>query len=303
MTFSIRCSLLSLFIVTSIHAETVRVGSWNLHWLCRKDRRGGVAQKPEDIAKNLLASKCSILGLNEVSANDGDNANPKNKSLGEAFKLIKNQTGDEWKYVIFLRDDPNDKDLLTGVAWTASKVKLVGQPLRLSIRRNKTWKDIWNRPPVAIKFSTGEGKTDLVVIPVHMKSNFGGAFKTGKQRAQEARTLIRALGQVQNKFSDDDVIILGDFNTRYGSEESQFRFAVAGFKDLNAADAKTWIKSSRYSAAPFDRILVPDSEPEMKSSTMTVFKGHHLGSEENYRKLLSDHYLVYTEILIQDDDD
>lgn len=304
-SFSVLLTMVLLANPSEAWPPTVRVGTWNMHWLGRPDRRGrgGVAQKAEDIAKYIQASGCSILGLNEVSANEGTNAAPTNKTLTEALKLLKEKTGEEWKHVLFLRDDPNDKDLLTGVAWNTKKVTLQGAPFKVPIRRSREWVSIWNRPPYAVKFSTGTGKTDLVVIPVHLKSNVGGVLKTGKQRAQEARMLIRSLGQVQIKFSDDDVVILGDFNTRLGSEESQYRFAVSGFRDLNSGDQMTWIKDNRYPPAPFDRILVPGDQPEHKESKQIVFKGHHLGTEEEYRKLLSDHYLVYTEIKIMDDDD
>lgn len=295
-----------LFTPATILADTpstVRIGSWNMHWLGRSDRRGNTEQSPEDIAKYIDASKVAILAINEVSFNDGTEALPQNKSLKRAMALLKAKTGDDWEHRLFLRDDPRDVDLLCGVAWNTSKVKLIEKPMRIGIRRSKRWQDIWNRHPYAVKFSTGEGKTDVVVIPVHMKSNFGGVFKTSKQRTQEARTLIRALGQVQNQFSDDDVIILGDFNTRYGSEECLYRYAVTGFKDLNGADQMTWIKDNRYSAAPFDRILVSREQPEVKDCKQVVFKEHHLGTEEKYRKVLSDHYLVYTDVAVQEDDD
>lgn len=282
---------------------SIRVAAWNLHWLGRPDRRRGVAQKPEDVAKYIQASQAALVALNEVSANEGTNDAPTNKTLTRAFAILKTLTGDEWKHVLFLRDESNDKDLLCGVAWNTSRVKMVGKPFRIPVRKNKQWSFIWNRHPYAVKFSTGEKKTDLVLIPVHMKSNRGGARKTSEQRAQEARTLIRCLGQVQNQYSDDDLVILGDFNTLYGSEPSQYRFAVAGLKDLNSADEKTWIKDNRFSAAPFDRILLAADQPESKKCQMTVFKKHHLVSEETFRKFLSDHYLIYTDIPILEDDD
>ena len=155
-----------------------------------------------------------------------------------------------------------------------------------------------------MKFTHGEKQTDVVLIPIHMKSNRGGGVtQQSKAREEEALLLIRSLAAVQNQFTDDDVIVLGDSNCLLREEPALARFKVAGLRDLNFADQLSWIKERLYDPAPFDRILVPEEQPEFKDCAFTVFREHGLGGEKEYRDRLSDHYLVYTDIRIMEDDD
>jgi hypothetical protein len=80
-------------------------------------------------------------------------------------------------------------------------------------------------------------------------------------------------------------------------------YTAAGFRDLNADDLKSWIKSSRFDAAPFDRVLVPDDQPEFRDARLTVFKNHHLNDEIEFRKKCSDHYMVVADVKVMEDDD
>lgn len=283
--------------------EVVRLGSWNIQWLGRPDRRGGSAQDASDLAKYIQASKVDVLALSEVSCNSDDGPLPTNTTLTRAFAQIKESTGQEWKHLLFLKEDATDKDQLCGVAWNTAKVKMVGWPYQVPIRRWGPSAFVWTRHPHAVKFSAGEGKTDFVVIPVHMKSNRGGEEATSKQRAEEAKTLVRNLGGIQNHFKDDDLVILGDFNMLRCTEMGHARYTQNGFRDLNAADAWTWIKDAMYAAAPFDRIFVPDNQFEFDDCTFKVCKTHHLADEPTFRSRVSDHYLVLTEVRVHVDDD
>jgi hypothetical protein len=190
------------------------------------------------------------------------------------------------------------------VLWNAGRLKLVGAPLKVPVRRGPAQKELLRRHPYAVKFSAGDGKTDLVLVPVHLKSNIGGEDVTAKQRAEEARAILRSLGAVQNHFTDDDVVVLGDCNCRKADEPALRRFTAGGLRDLNAGDQLTWIKSSRFDYAPFDRILVPDDQPEFgATSAARVVRDSHLGGEEAFRRLLSDHYMLTADVRVLDDDD
>ncbi len=285
-------------------AKTVRLGTWNIEWLGNAAKRKKPAQKPEDIARYLIASKVDLLSLNEITDDAGGDT-PASKTLTETLKLMAKETGKEWKHLLFPSETPEHKDQLCGVAWNTDAVKLVGKPYRIPIRRTPTdGDDFWRRHPYAVKFSFGDKKTDVVLIPLHQKSNSrGGVTKMSKVRAAEAGALVRALGAVQNHFKDDDLIILGDLNCLLREEPALLRYRAAGFRDLNFTDDLTWIKERIYDPAPFDRILVPDEQPEFKDCRFTVFREHSFASEREYRQQLSDHYLVYTDIKVMDDDD
>jgi endonuclease/exonuclease/phosphatase family metal-dependent hydrolase len=284
-------------------APPVRVGTWNIQWLGRPDKRFDGAQKADDLAEYVHRSGVAVLGLNEITA-DGEPAEPRtNRTLTEATRLLREKTGHTWKHVLFAKEDDADRDQLVGVAWDADRVKLVGAPFRVPLRRKGPSDEVWRRYPWAAKFSLGEGKTDVVVVPVHQKSNFGGDEPARRTRAEEARMLARSLAAVQTHFADDDVVILGDFNCLKKDEPALACYAAVGLRDLNGDEHQSWIASSQYPAAPFDRVLVPDDQPEFKECRLTVFKGHHLAGEKEFRRRCSDHYLVHVDVKVLADDD
>jgi hypothetical protein len=284
---------------------TIRLGSWNIEWLGNPKMRKKPAQAPEDIAKYILASKVDLLGLNEIT-HDVEGDDPRtNKILTEALAMVKKETGKTWKHLLFPSDDPEHKDLLCGVAWNDDLVKLVDRPFKIPVRRPLTGgENVWRRSPHAVKFSLGDRKTDVVLVPVHMKSNAGGGItQMSKVRALEANCLIRCLGQIQNQYRDDDLVILGDLNCLVREEPALQRFRMLGFRDLNQDDQLTWIKDRLFDPAPFDRFLVPEEQPEFRNSPFRVFREHGFETEKEYRERLSDHYMILTEIKLMDDDD
>jgi hypothetical protein len=284
--------------------QSLRIGTWNIEWLGKPEmRRGKPVQTPEDIAKYLALCGVDLFGVNEVSRDGTSGRFGTNSTLTKALELLSRDTGGNWQHMLFPKENPNEADQLIGVAWNQQRLNLVGEPWRVPIRRSAATSRIWQRHPWAAKFSAGEGLTDLVVIPIHMKSNAGGKDVTSKQRSEEAKALSRSLGAVQNHFDDDDLVILGDSNVLSADELALNRFRGIGLRDLNSHDEPTWIKSDQFAAAPFDRILVPDDQPEFASSALRVNSVSHLGDEKAFRERLSDHYLTQTEMAVMADDD
>src|SRR5262245_18076395 len=209
--------------------QSVRVGAWNIEWLGNPEKRKKPAQDPDDLARYISASKVDLLGLSEIT-HDVEGDEPLNKTLTKTLQTLGKETEKEWKHLLFPSEDKGHKDQLCGVAWNTAVVTLVEKPFRIPIRRGpKADENLWRRHPYAVKFSFGEKKTDVVLIPIHMKSNRGGITVMSKVRAEEANTLVRALAAVQNHFKDDDVIILGDVNCLIRDEPALVRFRTAGF--------------------------------------------------------------------------
>lgn len=281
---------------------TLRIGSWNIEWLGSKDKRPDQPD-PDFIAQYLAGSGVDVLGLNEVGQNIETEEGWGNRTLAEALRLLSERTDGDWRHLLFFKENRSEREQLVGVAWNAKRVRRVGDPFRLPVRRRPQAGEQWHRHPWGVKFSTGVGKTDFVLIPLHMKSNRGGFEQTSQQRGNEATSLIRALGALQNFFSDDDIVPLGDTNVLREDELALRRFAGNGFRDLNGGKLMTWIRSAEYAAAPFDRIFVPDDQPEFAGCVQRVVTENPLGSEEAFRARLSDHYLIVTDIKILADDD
>ena len=292
--------LLGLGLSLASHAETLRLGAWNIEWLDFAQNRSGLsanrAQKPEDLASYIEASGVDILALEEICI-DSSGTSP---TLKQALRLLSESQGQTWKYLLFPKKDGAPTQL-TGVAWNTARVQLVGEPIPLGADDvSPDGFNLLDRSPQAVKFRYAQGRTDLVLIPLHLKSNrrVNGKAIGASQRAQEAASVVAVLPEIKRKTRDQDVVLLGDFNVKEAREKAVRQIVAAGFRDLNATDRSTFWKGQ----APFDRFFVPQGQPEFRASKLTLFKPPGF-SPEQFKIRLSDHYMVTTDIEIGPDDD
>ncbi len=302
----------------------LRIGALNIEWLGRPSSRGGpaknLAQDPKDLAAFFKASGVSILALEEIEDDDGVAETYTNKTLDATCKVLNEGGKANWKYRLFAKH-PEGEHLtwqLVGLAWNESVVSAVktadGQEsyrLKLEVpagvKVGAPGKPPFERWATAMKFSAGKDKTDVVVIPVHFKSNkpaFTGQ-DTAAQREVEAKMLLTALPDVKKKFSEDDIIIIGDSNYLNKNESAEVALIAAGFVDLNSADQITFI--SEVYKNPFDRAFVPNPQgnpkaKEFKNSKLDVFH-HPTFNDAEYRKKISDHRMIRITVDVMADDD
>lgn len=293
---------------------TLRLAAWNIEWLGKPaDRSGrakGEAQKIEDLSGYILAGEADVLGLVEIIPTASTRP-PRSTELDAVFKDINARDGHDWEYVLF--PGRGAKDQLTGIAWNREKVNAVNvkgerwdakrdTPWRVPLPQGKTEQGsvLWHRPPHAMKFSAGEGKTDFVAIVLHMKADYQGDFS--RHRGEEARALADALDAVRAHWSDEDIVLMGDTNCVVEREFLIDAFEKAGLSDLNEGRMKT-----HWRGGTMDRIFVPRGQPEFAKSRMSVHSTGYLRSRgwrpDDFKQHLSDHYLVWTNLEVMDDDD
>jgi hypothetical protein len=151
-------------------------------------------------------------------------------------------------------------------------------------------------------FCAGKGKTDFLVLPLHLKANTNASY--ARHRAEELDDLVRKLTDVDKFFrGEKDLIMLGDTNIQSAQEEAVAVLEDAGFKDLNKHDADT---HSAKGIQPFARIFVPRAQPEFERARMEAlveFQKRERLSFFEYRQRYSDHYVVVTTLRVGDDDD
>lgn len=309
----------------------VMVGSWNIEWLGRKDQRGsGVEQAPGDLAKYIKGSGVDVLAMQEISATHRDASGAaRNRILDAAFAAL-SSTGARWKYVLHEKrpGSSNEQDQWTGAAWNETRVTQTGGPWRLPIQIDAAKEAslraalgaasesdvvVMARWPQAMKFSAGSGKTDFVLVPLHLKSNRGGNI-TADIRAYEMQLVLKALADAAPTIADKDIVLLGDFNTIKGTEAAVTTATSAGFRDCNATNARTYLKGD---SAPFDRILVRTDRPETAKACLPAGASganQHFSvvktqawkpnaPEAQFIKDLSDHAMVKTGLCVRADDD
>lgn len=281
-------------------SETIRVGAWNIEWLGTPDSRSGPAknqpQSPGALAEYIRASGVSVLGLEEI-AQDDPAGQALSVPLTRALEIVSRETGSDWTHRLF--PARTGRNQLTGVAWDRKRVSAVGEPVLVAAADSDSsqGKPLLGRPAFGMRFSAGSGKTDFVIVPLHLKSNYQGDFAV--QRGEEAQ-LIRA--GIARGVGDLDIILAGDFNCGVHTEPAIQTLREAGFVDLNAGDAST---HTRYGA--LDRILVPADQPEFQQRQFAVFREAFLSSrrlsDEDFKIGWSDHFMVTTDVRVMPDDD
>lgn len=294
----------------TITPRTVRIGTWNIEWLAQPDKRYGKAQgktqSAEDIADYIAASRVEVLALEEIcptNLSDPFEYDPEvdgpldNAILREALEIVSKKTRSEWAYRIFPNNDGTKAtNQLTGIAWNTRKLTVLGESWRV-IEYDRSKRTYWYRPPWATAFSTGEGMTDLVIIPIHMKAYDDES--SANQRAMESAELVEALAKAQG---DPDTLIIGDSNCHSGDEQAIKNYAASGFIDLNRRDQSTHVGQ-----APLDRVFIPDGQPEFAKKFFQVFDKPYMARRRlkptDFRERFSDHYMVITTIKAGVDDD
>jgi endonuclease/exonuclease/phosphatase family metal-dependent hydrolase len=313
--------------------QVLFIGAWNVQWLGNAKAGKRKPQKPEDIASYIAAAKVDVLALEEISVTSKDGqGRARNQTLEDAF-AVANASGPKWQYELFSKRDGAraPEDQWTGIAWNAAKVTKVGGPWRLDATIDPAREEsinqrfdspesetiIFSRWPHAVKFSAGSGKTDFLVVPVHLKSNIGGEA-TADARAYEATLLFDALTKLKPAQQDGDVIVLGDTNMLRATEPAAALFQKAGLKDCNQRDIGTHLTFKRGErSAPFDRVYVMTGQPETASSCLPSGKGEGAldfkvvrpadwqsgTTNSQFRERLSDHLLVRAGMCVTADDD
>jgi endonuclease/exonuclease/phosphatase family metal-dependent hydrolase len=299
-------------------AEVLRFGSWNIEHLGDPDsRRGsafddekkkGIQQKPADLARYIRYARADVLALQEIKA-DGDAPAgfPKqyrtNSILTKVFDELNKTPGNDWKHILFPKSTGDNRQW-TGVAWKASKVKPVGDIYRLPLSHARTRQGnaMWDRNLHALKFSAGKGRTDFLVLVLHLKANTVASFAA--HREEEARELAAKLPLLDKAFPGErDIILVGDTNTLDGKEEMLAVLEGKDFRDLNKDDHDTHFAKG---TQPFDRVFVPKKQPEFAASRLEVlseFQKKERLSFSEYRQRYSDHYMIATELRVMADDD
>lgn len=328
-----------LFAATSVSAQTaaqcesiVNVGSWNIQWLGNAKAGKRKPQDPNDVAAYIAAGKVDVLGLAEISATGRVSGQARNQTLDEAFDIL-NASGAKWRYVLFEKRSGAraPEDQWTGIAWNEAVVSLAGGLWKLDVAVDAKREDdirarfdspesgtiVLSRWPYAAKFSAGPGKTDFVVVPVHLKSNIGGKA-TEEARAYEVELIQAGLVKLKGQHADDDLVVLGDTNMLAANESAGSGLSAMGLKDCNARDLGTHLAARPgEKAAPFDRVFVAAKQPETAASCPA--KGNGKGALDfkiirpadwqqgmtagEFRKRLSDHLMVRTGICVMADDD
>ena len=294
----------------------LQVASWNIEHLSghpRAQRR----QSAYALADHIEMAGIDLIALQEVYVTPSDedvrlfenqsvvdsraHSELRNSDLDIVCYLLEEHLDVAWKYIILPNRQAGDRSQLCAVMWNTKRVSL-SDVLPLSVEHKVGNLSLWDRKPHLLGLTTsidvwrrtasGEWqklpeKRSLSLVPLHMKSNYGGATKNRQVRAKEAETLCDAIDAIRQAV-DPSIILLGDTNVLRNDEPAIETLVSRGFVDLNNNDAATyWSKD--FGESPFDRIFIAEGRPEFKYSRQYVLRSSDLTQHDRF---LSDHYMI-----------
>lgn len=290
--------------------DRIRVGAWNIETLGSPDSRDylrkspsdgyGVAREPAELAKQIEVLRLDVLALSEIDDTDAREGSMTNRVLDEAFRILNRRAGNDWDYRLFPKRIRRYSSQHTGLAWNRQRIRAVGRRFRIPVADVTSRRYFeWDRHPHAMKFTRGSGRTDFVVIPIHMKAGRNDAAV--KQRRSEAEALVRELSEIQEHFRDQDIILIGDFNMLRRSEPAGRVYrSKGGLFDLNYSDRSTHIAD-----LPFDRCYIPRAQRENEFAGVSEVRVFAPAAAERrrFRREFSDHWPIVLEFAELADDD
>ena len=294
----------SPFVSPLADSDNIRVGAWSIEILgtpknhdYRRKREShgfGVARSAPELAAEIRKLDLDVLVVLEID-NTADQGARGNDVLDNTLRILNRSAEHDWTYVLYPKYGYYERAQLTGAAWNRARISHTGPWYRIELgeRTSHYWE--WDRHPHAIAFSRGTGRTDFVVIPIHMKA--GRSKKAVDQRRVEAHALVARLGNVRRHFNDDDIILIGDFNMVHANEAAANVYRDAGLIDLNVNDTPT-----HAAGLALDRAYVPSNLLFEELATFSVAAPTE-ATANGFRRRLSDHWPIVLEFKNRSDDD
>ena len=294
----------------------LQIASWNIEHLggaARAERK----QSAFALADHIEMSGIDLIALQEIYVTPqgeevrlGDNqpviesraqGGLRNSDLDVVCYLLEEHLDDPWSYLILPNRSAGDRSQLCAVMWNTTRLKL-DKIEALDVIHEEDGDNLWDRKPHLLSFKSDievwrrstEGTWEKVpeqrglsLVPLHMKSNYGGVTVNRRVRGKEAATLCAALDKVRDEI-DPTLILIGDTNILSNAEPAIEVFVGNGFVDLNNNDCSTYW-SPQYAEAPFDRAFVAAGRPEFRYTRQYVMRSSDLTLHDRY---LSDHYMI-----------
>lgn len=272
----------------------LQIGSWNIEHLSRE---GGRKESPYALTDHIEMAGIEVLALQEIYDTSPRGGGRRNRELTKVCQLLQEHSGDEWRYELFPNRDESDTSQLCGILWNASLVEK-SEAYKIDVEHRVDGYSLWDRAPHAVKLSAqyGDATKSVVLVPLHMKSNYGGAGRAKRVRHHEAMQLAARLDAVRDHFSDGSLIVIGDTNILDANEKAVEVFEDSGLVDLNARDTATY---PGYGGSPFDRAFVAADRREFLYTRQYVLQSSDMSLHDKY---LSDHYMIKISVKLYVDD-
>lgn len=287
----------------------LQIASWNIEHLSGASREEK-KQSAYALADHIEMAGVDIVALQEIYVTGTKDGRRRNAELDRVCEILEEHLGSAWDYEILPNRRKGDKSQLCCMLWNEARVSLA-EVRKLDVPHKDDGDPLWDRAPHACKFTMlmdvwhksedGEWtevteEKAIVIVPLHMKSNYGGGTKNMRIRAKEARALCETLPEI--RAMDESIVLIGDTNVLRFDEEAIRCFVEAGLVDLNNTDSPTYW-SRAYGDSPFDRAFVAEDRPEFRYTRQYVLRSSDLVKHDQF---LSDHFMIKISVKIYLDD-
>lgn len=272
---------------------TLTIGTWNLEFL---GAEGDYRQKlplRDDADYQKLGDKVRSLGVAVLAVQEICGEAPLQKvaaAAGPSWRVLLGTTG-TW-------DDGKTSQQI-GFLYDDKQVELLAAEELLSLPREQDGVPIFHRVPVTACFRVRATGFDFRAVTVHLKA--GQKALDEQKRLYEATALhgwIRGLQQARGE--DQDIVVLGDFNSTYGTGPQQALEQGGALQYIVPGRATPTIM---HFPEPIDQVAVAPMFDELRRASFTVHGDFGGLSKDDWRKTYSDHFPVTVTLAAANDTD
>lgn len=274
-------------------AVEFRIGTWNLEFLgADGNYRNNLPLRTEAdlqaIGRKIVELGVCVLAVQEI--NDEATLRKIAAAAAPSWDVVVGTTG-AW-------DDGKTAQRI-GFLYDRAAVDLLFAEELLALPREQEGLPIFHRVPVTAGFRHRKSGCDLRLVTVHLKA--GQKAEDAQKRRLES-TLLSAWLETLHKdpAEDQDIVLLGDFNSSYGAEPEQL-FERGGA--MTYLEPKAPTPTIMHFADPIDQVVVTTACRELQRDSFAVDGDFDGMPKETWRQTYSDHFPVVVKLRGLGDDD
>ncbi len=270
-----------------------RVGTWNLEFLGAGGNYRENLPPRTDADLAAIGKKVHELGVCVLAVQE----------INDEATLQKVATGAGPSWVAMLGTSGGWDDGKTaqriGFLYDRAAVELLYAAELLMLPREFESASIFHRVPVTACFQHKASGADFRLVTVHLKA--GRKADDEKKRRGESTLLAGWIDQLLASASEDhDVILLGDFNSTYGTQPQQ---AFESQQHMHYLRQRQAMPTIMHFADPIDQVVVADSCSEVVRDSLAVDNDFDGMEKTAWRQIYSDHFPVTVTLRANGDDD
>lgn len=272
---------------------TLRIGTWNLEFLGAVGNFRNNLPPRDDADYAAIGKKVRDLGVAVLAVQEICGEEPLQKVAAGA--------GPNWRTLLGTSGgwDDGKTSQQIGFLYDSGAVELVAAEELLGLPRDVEGTPIFHRVPVSAVFRCKTTGCDFRAVTVHLKAGQKDLDKI--KRRLEASHLHSWLGNVLAKTGEDqDVVVLGDFNSSYGTEPETVLEKGGTFQYLETSPQ---VPTIMHFPEPIDQVVVGAGFAEVVRSSLRVHGDYGGLDKDAWRKIYSDHFPVTVELTASGDDD